>query len=79
MRVVAIRTNHFAFPDGVAVRTVNQLAHLLVAVKADLRLRVAVAHFVLFGMNGVAGRAGNIAIRVSTARPMHALATLMTG
>lgn len=79
MRVVAIRTNNLAFPDGVAIRTVNQLAHLLMAVKANLRLRVAVAHFVLVGMNGVAGRASDIAIRVGTARPMHALAALMTG
>lgn len=77
MRVVAIRTNHFAFPDGVAVRAVNQLAHLLMAVKANLGLRVAVAYFVLVGMNGVARRAGDIAIRVGTARPMHALAALM--
>lgn len=79
MRVVAIRTNHLAFPDGVAIRTVNQLAHLFMAIKANLRLRVAIAHFVLFGMNGVAGRAGDIAIRVRTARPMHALAALMAG
>lgn len=77
MRIVAIRTNNLAFTDGVAVRTVNQLAHLLMAVKANLRLRVAVAHFVLFGMNGVAGRACDIAIRVGAARPMHALAALM--
>ncbi len=79
MRVVTIRTNNLAFPDGVAVRTVNQLAHLLVAVKANLGLRVAAAYFVLVGMNGVAGGAGDIAIRVGTARPMHALAALMAG
>ena len=79
MRVVAIRTNHLAFPDGVAIRTVNQLAHFLMAIKANLRLRVAVAHLVLLGMNGVAGGAGNIAIRVRTARPMHALTALMAG
>ena len=79
MRVVAIRTNNLTFPDGVAIRTVNQLAHLLVAVKANLGLRVAVANFVLVGMNSVAGGAGDIAIRVGTARPMHALAALMAG
>ena len=79
MRVVAIRTNHLAFPDRVAIGTVNQLAHLLMAIKANLRLRVAVAHFVLLGMNGVARGASDIAIRVCTARPMHALAALMAG
>ena len=77
VRVVAIRTDHLAFTDGMTGRAVNQCAQVFVAVKTHFRLGDAVAYFVLLGMYLVAGRASRVAIGVQAAGPVHALATLV--
>lgn len=77
MRIVAIRANHFAFTYRVAGRAVNQCANVFVAIKANFCLCDSIAHFVLFGVDLMAGSASNIAIGVQTAGPMHALAALV--
>ena len=77
MRIVAIGADNLAFANRMAGRAVNQCANVFVAIKANFCLCDSIAHFVLFGVDLVAGSASNIAIGVQTAGPMHALAALV--
>lgn len=79
MGIMAVRTDHFPFPDRMAGWPVDLSALFLVAHKAYLRLRDPGPDSVLIGMDLMASGASNVAVRMGTARPVHSLSALMTG
>lgn len=79
MGVMAIRTDHLPFPDGVAGGAVDLCALFLVAQKTYFRLRDPVADFVMISMDLMTGGTRDIAVRMRTAHPVYSLPALMTG
>ena len=75
--IVTVGTDHLALTDGVMRYLSAVHALLLVAGKADFRLRLLVAHPVVIGMNLVTGTAGKIVAGVLGAFPMRPVATLV--
>jgi hypothetical protein len=80
VRVVAIRTGHLAFRNGVVRRTVHLRTLLLVACVADVGLGASVASLVVTAvMDIVTTGAGHATVVVGAAFPEHAVATLVAG
>ena len=78
MRVVAIRADHLAFPDGMAIKTVHLCALVGMAGKTDFRLRSLYQHRVLGYVYRMTCSTRQISRLVLAAAPVHTNSGLMT-
>ena len=75
---MAVRAGNFSLFDRMTRGPVDLSALLLVADKAHFGLGALVAHFVVSGMHLMARRTGCVTAGVDAARPVDALAALVT-